>query len=65
MCYCKWKDNQIINVNVDVKLKGEVTKKITVNERIKTLGVHVNPKLEWEYQYEHVIKKMQVTIRKL
>ena len=36
-----------------------------VNESIKTLGVYMNPQIEWNDQCEHVKNKMQVTVRKL
>ena len=51
--------------NVEIKLNEEGIKQITVNESIKTSGVHANPQIEWNNQCEHVKNKMQVIVRKL
>ena len=40
-------------------------KKIMVNVSIKTLGVYLNPIIEWKDQHEDVKSKIQVTIRRL
>ena len=52
-------------MNVEIKLKEEVIKQIMVDKSVKTLGVCLNPMIEWKDQYEHVKKKIQITIRKL
>ena len=54
-----------MNVKVDIKLKEEVIKQIKVHDSVKTLGVCVNPQLNWNVQFEYVKNKMQNTVRKL
>ena len=36
-----------------------------VDESIKTIGVCANPSLNWNDEFEHVKKKMTVSIKKL
>ena len=64
---CSWncKDNLITNLKVKIKLKEEVIKKIMLNESVNTLGICLNPTIEWKDQHGHVKKKIQVTIRKV
>ena len=53
------------NVNIELKLKEEVIKKMMANASVKILGTYLNPMIESKDQYEHVKSKMQVTIKKL
>ena len=50
---------------MNIKLKHELLKQMQVNESIKKLGVHVNSSLNWNDEFEHVINKTTVMIRKL
>ena len=50
---------------MNIKLKNELIKQLQVNVSVKTLGVHINPRLNWNDEFEYVRKKMIVTIRKL
>ena len=52
VCFWKWKNDQITNVDVEIKLKEEMLKQIMVDKSIKTLGVCVNLKIEWKDQCE-------------
>ena len=61
----KRKDNKITNVNVELKLREEVIKHMMLNVSIKTLGIYLNPMIEWKDQHEYVKNKTQVTIKKL
>ena len=36
-----------------------------VNISVKTLGIYLNPMIDWKDQHEHVKNKIQVTIKKL
>ena len=58
----KKKDNECKCRN---KNKRRIDKTKTGNESVKTLGVHLNPIIEWKDQRGHVKNKMKRTIRKL
>ena len=65
VCCWKWENNKIMNAKVDIILKEEVIKQIKVHESIKTLGVCVNPQLNWNVHFGYVKNKMQDVVRKL
>ena len=52
-------------MNIELKLKDEVIKQMMVNFSVKTLGVYLNPMIEWKDQHENVKSKVQVTMKKL
>ena len=65
MCFWKQKKQKIKNEPMNIKLKNELIKQTQVNESFKTLGVYVNPSLNWNDEFECVKNKMKVTIRNL
>ena len=50
---------------MEIKLKNEVIKQSQVNVSVKTLGVHINPRLNWNDEFECVKHKVTATIKKL
>ena len=65
VCCWRWKDNKLTKVNVELKLKEEVIKQMMANVSVKTLGVYLNPMIEWKDQHECVKSERQVTIKKI
>ena len=53
------------NRKIELQLKDEVIKQVHVSISIKTLGVYVNPMLDWKDQFECITNKIIVTIKKL
>ena len=47
-----------------IKLKDEIIKQLKVDVSVKTLGLHVNPSLNQNDDYEHVKNKLQISIKK-
>ena len=47
VCFLKWIDENIIHESIEIKLKDELIKQLHVNNIVKTLGVYVNPVLDW------------------
>ena len=48
-----------------IQVKKEVIKQMIVNAGIKTLGVYLNPIIDWKDQHDHVKNKMLLAIKKL
>ena len=63
--FLEWITEKITNKSIGIKLKDEVIKQLQVNNSVKMLGVHVNPVLDWNDQFEYFKNEMRVTIKKL
>ena len=46
-----------------IVLKDENAKQLKAKERIKTLGVHVNPSINWDKECEHIKTKLIKSIK--
>ena len=64
MCCWKWENQKIKITPMKIKLKDEIIKQLKVDVSVKTLGLHVNPSLNQNDDYEHVKNKLQISIKK-
>ena len=46
-------------------LKDEIVKQLKSNDSVKTLGVFINPSLNWNNEHEHVKNKLIKPIKKI
>ena len=63
----KWKQGQkrIANVETDLTMQNKQIKKENVKESVLTLGVHMNPMMSWDKQFEMMKEKLHRAISKL
>ena len=63
----KWKQGQkrIVNVESDLTIQNKQIKKENVKESVLTLGVHMNPMMSWDKQFEMMKEKLHRAISKL
>ena len=48
-----------------IKLENEVIKRLQMRVSVKMLGVCINPRLDWNDEFECVKNKLSVTIKKV
>jgi hypothetical protein len=60
----KWKNDQIVEVPINIIINGIKIRMINVKHSVKTLGVHVSPSLSWKDEFEYVKQKMKSSIKK-
>ena len=57
---------EVLKKTDDIVTVGEYAiKKLDASESIKTLGVYLNPMLEWKDEFSYVKKKMEMSMQKL
>ena len=61
----KWKNDQIVEVPMNIIINGKKIRMINVKYSVKTLGVHISPSLSWKDEFEYVKQKMKSSIKKI
>ena len=61
----KWTNGVIMNNDEVAKIGDHIIKRLETNESIKTLGVHINPKLTWENDFFYAKRKLEISVQKL
>ena len=65
MCGCKFKNDQIVEVLMNIKINEEKIRMIDMKKNVKPLGVHTSTSLRWKDEHECVKQKMKISITKL